>query len=71
MPRTVLKMTPVSAPLPPHEQSILNSLVYTKLCDPEIFSILNKVNVPEREAALQEALRWSLVHSLVDDEEQG
>lgn len=71
MPRTVLKVTPETAPLPPHEQSILNSLVYTALCTEEIFSILGKVNVPEREAALQEALRWSLVHDLVDDEEQG
>lgn len=69
MPRTVLKVTPVSAPLPPHEQSILNSLVFTALCNQEIFSILNKVNVPEREEALREALRWSLVHGLVDDEQ--
>ena len=68
MPRTVLKVTPVSAPLPPHEQSILNSLVYTKLCDHEIFSILNKVSVPEREEALRVALHWSLTHGLVDDE---
>ena len=71
MPRTVLKVTPVSAPLPPHEQSILNSLVYTALCTEEIFSILNKVNVPQREAALEDALHWALTHSLVDDEEQG
>lgn len=70
MPRTVLKMTPVSAPLPPHEQSILNSLVYTALCTEEIFSILNKVNVPEREEALRVALHWSLTRGLVDDEEQ-
>lgn len=69
MPRTVLKVTPVSAPLPPHEQSILNSLVFTALCTEEIFSILNKVNVPEREVALEEALRWSLTHGLVDDEQ--
>lgn len=71
MPRTVLKVTPVSAPLPPHEQSILNSLVYTALCTEEIFSILNKVNVPQREAALENALHWALTHGLVDDEEQG
>lgn len=70
MARIVLKATPETAPLPPHEQSILNSLVYTALCTEEIFSILNKVNVPEREAALQEALRWSLTHSLVDDEQE-
>ena len=69
MPRIVLKTTPVSAPLPPHEQSILNSLVFTALCTEEIFSILNKVNVPERESALQEALRWSFTHNLVDDEQ--
>ena len=70
MPRTVLKVTPVSAPLPPHEQSILNTLVFTALCTEEIFSILNKVNVPQREAALEDALHWALTHSLVDDEEQ-
>lgn len=70
MPRIVLSETPVSAPLPPHEQSILNSLVFSALCKQEIFSILNKVNVPEREEALREALRWSLTHGLVDDEEQ-
>ena len=69
MPRIVLKKSPVSAPLPPHEQSILNSLVFTALCTKEIFSILNKVDTPKREAALREALRWSLTHSLVDDEQ--
>lgn len=66
---TILKVTDSHEPLPPHEQSLLNQLVYTKLCDPEIFSILNKVGEPQREAALQEALRWSLVHDLVADDE--
>ena len=69
MPRTVLKATPVSAPLPPHEQSILNSLVYSKLCDPEIFSILNKTSEEQRKDALYIALEWSVNHSLVDDEQ--
>ena len=69
MPRTVLKVTPVSAPLPPHEQSILNSLVYTALCTEEIFSILNKVAEEQRKEALYAALEWSVNHSLVDDEE--
>lgn len=70
MPRVVLKVGS-NEPLPPHEQSILNSLVFTTLCNEEIFSILSKVDAPQREAALQEALRWSLVHGLVADEEQG
>lgn len=69
MPRTVLKCTGNSEPLPPHEQSLLNSLVYTALCKEEIFSILSKVDTPQREAALQEALRWSIAHDLVTDEQ--
>lgn len=68
MPRIVLK-DGSNEPLPPHEQSILNTLVFTALCTKEIFSILNKVNVPEREAALQEALRWSFAHDLVTNEQ--
>lgn len=69
MPRTVLKLSPVSAPLPPHEQSILNTLVFTALCTEEIFSILNKVNEEQRKEALREALEWGINHSLVDDEQ--
>lgn len=68
MPRTVLKVTASHEPLPPHEQSILNSLVFTLLCNHEVMSILSKVDTPQREAAMQEALRWSLVHDLVADE---
>jgi hypothetical protein len=68
MTRTVLKVTTSKEPLPPHEQSILNGLVFTALCNQEIFSILSKVGVPQREQALKEALRWSLVHDLVSDE---
>lgn len=67
MPRIVLK-DGLHEPLPPHEQSLLNSLVYCRLCDAEIFSILDKVDAPQREAAIQEALRWSLAHGLVSDE---
>lgn len=70
MPRIVLKTTGNNGPLPPHEQSILNSLVFTKLCNTEVFSLVSKVDKPQREAALQEALRWSLVHDLVADDEQ-
>lgn len=69
MPRTVLKLTPETAPLPPHEQSILNSLVYSALCTEEIFSILNKTSEEQRKEALREALEWSINHSLVDDEQ--
>lgn len=69
MPRTVLKLTPETAPLPPHEQSILNSLVYSALCTEEIFSILNKASEEQRKEALREALEWSINHSLVDDEQ--
>lgn len=68
MPRTVLKVTVSNEPLPPHEQSVLNSLVFSALCTEEIFSILSKVGVPQREQALQDALHWSLVHDLVSDE---
>lgn len=68
MSRTVLKITYNKEPLPPHEQSILNSLVFTALCTEEIFSILKSVDTPQREAAMQEALRWSLAHDLVSDE---
>ena len=68
MPRTVLKVTTSKEPLPPHEQSVLNSLVFKQLCTEEIFSILKTVNVIQREEALKEALRWSLVHDLVSDE---
>ena len=69
MPRTVLKLSPETAPLPPHEQSILNSLVYSALCTEEIFSILNKTSEEQRKEALREALEWSINHSLVDDEQ--
>ena len=68
MPRIVLKHTDDDMPLPPHEQSILNSLVYTRLCTEEIFSILNKVSEEKRHDALYIALEWSLTHNLVDDE---
>jgi len=69
MPRIVLKATGNDMPLPPHEQSLLNQLVFTRLCNEEIMSILSKVNAPQREAAMQEALRWSIVHNLVADED--
>lgn len=68
MPRPILKTTGNKEPLPPHEQSLLNQLVFKRLCNDEIFSILSKVDTPQREAAMQEALRWSLVHDLVGDE---
>lgn len=67
MPRTTLKVQS-HEPLPPHEQSILNSLVYTALCTREIFSILEKVDVPEREQALENALHWAFCHDLVTPE---
>ena len=69
MPRTVLKLTPETAPLPPHEQSILNTLVFTALCTGEIFSILNKASEEQRKEALREALEWSINHYLVDNEQ--
>jgi hypothetical protein len=68
MPRVVLKSTNNSEPLPPHEQSLLNTLVFKLLCNNEVFSLISKVDKPQREAALQEALRWSLVHDLVSDD---
>lgn len=68
MPRPVLKVTISKEPLPPHEQSILNGLVYTALCTEEIFSILSKIGVPQREQALRDALDWSFTHDLVSDE---
>ena len=69
MPRTVLKLTPETAPLPPHEQSILNTLVFTALCTEEIFSILNKASEEQRKEALREALEWGINHCLVDNEQ--
>lgn len=69
MPRTVLKLSPETAPLPPHEQSILNGLVYSALCTEEIFSILNKTSEEQRKEALREALEWAINHGLVDDEQ--
>lgn len=69
MPRTVLKLTPETAPLPPYEQSILNSLVFTALCTEEIFSILNKTSEEQRKEALREALEWGINYGLVDDEQ--
>ena len=71
MPRPVLKVTANKEPLPPHEQSVLNGLVYTALCTEEIFSILSKVVVPQREQALKDALDWSFTHDLVSNEEEG
>lgn len=70
MARIVLKsLSAAEAPLPPHEQSILNSLVYSRLCDPEIFSILNKTSGEQRKEALRTALEWGINHCLVDDEQ--
>lgn len=69
MPRTVLKLTPETAPLPPHEQSILNSLVFAALCTEEIFSILNKTSEEQRKEALREALEWGINHGLIDNEQ--
>ena len=68
MPRPVLKVTGNSEPLPPHEQSVLNGLVFTALCTEEIFSILKTVDVPQREQALRDALDWSFTHDLVVSE---
>lgn len=69
MARIVLKCHGSSEPLPPHEQSLLNQLVFRLLCNTEVFSLLSKVDKPQRESALQEALRWSLVHDLVADDD--
>lgn len=69
MPRIVLKSVGNNEPLPPHEQSLLNQLVFRLLCNTEVFSLLSGVDAPQREAAMQEAMRWSLVHDLVADEE--
>lgn len=68
MSRTVLRGNLTEEPLPPHEQSVLNGLVFTALCTEEIFSILSKVGVPQREQALRDALDWSFTHDLVSDE---
>ena len=68
MSRIVLKVAGNKEPLPPHEQSVLNGLVFTALCTEEIFSILSKVGVPQREQALRDALHWSFTHDLVSDE---
>ena len=68
MPRAVLKTTTNKEPLPPHEQSVLNSLVFVALCTEEIFSILQTVDVPQREQALRDALDWSFTHNLVENE---
>ena len=69
MSRVVLKVTGSKEPLPPHEQSVLNGLVFTALCTQEIFSILSKVGVPQREQALRDALDWSFTHDLVTPED--
>lgn len=69
MPRTVLKLSSETAPLPPHEQSILNALVFTALCTEEIFSVLNKTSEEQRKEALREALEWGINHCLVDNEQ--
>lgn len=69
MPRTVLKLSSETAPLPSHEQSILNTLVFTALCTEEIFSILNKTSEEQRKEALREALEWGINHCLVDNEQ--
>lgn len=70
MPRIVLKVTASKEPLPPHEQAVLNGLVFTALCTEEIFSILSKVEAPQREQALRDALDWSFTHNLVSNEEE-
>lgn len=70
MPRNTLKLVGNHEPLPPHEQSILNGLVFTALCTEEIFSILSKVGVPQREQALRDALDWSFTHDLCTPEQE-
>lgn len=56
-------------PLPPHEQSLLNTLVFTALCNEEVMSILSKVDATQREAAMHGAINWCLIHGLVEDEQ--
>ena len=68
MPRIILKSVGNNELLSPHEQSLLNTLVFKLLCNTEVFSLLSGVDAPQREAAMQEALRWSLVHDLVADD---
>ena len=68
MPRIALKGG-TSEPLPPHEQSLLNTLVFTLLCNREVFSLLNKISEPERHDALYNAIEWCVTHGLVDDEQ--
>lgn len=67
MTRITLKPV-ISGPLPPHEQSILNTLVYSALCRADIFSILSKIGSVHRETALEDALHWCFTHDLVADE---
>lgn len=69
MPRIVLKAPDNDIPLPPHEQSILNTLVYSALCRKDIFSILNKVDEQKRHDVLYNAISWCLTHDLVADEQ--
>lgn len=68
MARIILKHV-VSGPLAPHDQSILNTLVYSALCRADIFSILSKIGSVQRELALEDALHWALTHDLVADEQ--
>ena len=70
MPRIVLKNNLTEEPLPPHEQSVLNSVVYSRLCCAEVFSLIKGVNTEQRAEALHIALDWGINHCLVDDEEK-
>ena len=55
--------------LTPAQQSVLNSTVFTALCNEEIWSIIRPLKPEQRVEALRTAIDWSIAHSLCDDDD--
>ena len=51
------------------QQSVLNSTVFTVLCNEEIWSIIGPLEPEQRVEAIRTAVEWSITHSLCDDDD--
>lgn len=54
--------------LSPHEQSILNAVVFTHLCNEEVYSLIKDLDKEARQDAVRLAMEWSLTHGLISDD---
>ena len=57
-----------SIALSPYEQSILNAVVFTHLCNEEVYSLIKDLDKEARQDAMRLAMEWSLTHGLISDD---